>query len=73
MQDNQENIDLSLIVNVHREAKYLSRTFRSLHDACYELLRNEIKLELIVVLDNSDELTRSVARKWVGTLPFKAK
>lgn len=73
MQNNQEKIDLSLIVNIHREAKYLARTFRSLHDACYELLRNEIKLELVVVLDNSDELTRSVARKWVGTLPAPSK
>lgn len=73
MKTSQEKIDLSLVVNIHRESKYLARTFRSLHDACYESLGNEIKLELIVVLDNSDELTRDVAKKWVGILPIPSK
>jgi len=51
--------DVSIVLNVHREASYLQRTLLSLVEAVeYARQRSELTFELIVVLDNSDDRTR---------------
>ncbi|UDF03383.1 glycosyltransferase [Asticcacaulis sp. AND118] len=56
------SLDISLILTLHREARYLKRTLASL-TAAAQYARHKhahLRLELVVVLDNSDEPTRRV-------------
>jgi glycosyltransferase involved in cell wall biosynthesis len=52
--------DISLVLNVHRGAKYLRRALRSLQQAVSYALTYGITTELIVVLDRTDAQTKSV-------------
>lgn len=56
-------LDISLILNLHREANYLRRTMLSVEQAVSYARMSGISFELVVVLDNSDDATRAeVAR-----------
>lgn len=57
-------INVSLIVNVHREQKFIARTFRSLADAISHASINGIICELIIVLDASDAATKNAVSSW---------
>ena len=52
--------DVSVILNIHREAVYIRRTIRSLNEAAAFAAASSIKSELVVVFDRSDDLTRDV-------------
>ncbi len=54
------DIDVSLILCLHREGKYLLRTLRSLKEAASFAHAGGLQVELIVVLDRADELTRKI-------------
>lgn len=49
--------DLSIILNVHREAIYVRRTIHSLADAAARAEENGVQTELVIVFDRSDEAT----------------
>jgi glycosyltransferase involved in cell wall biosynthesis len=51
-------VDISIVLNLHREGKYLLRTLRSLQEASDFARAEGLKLELIAVLDLADELTK---------------
>jgi len=57
-----KGVDVSVILNIHREAVYIRRTIRSLNEAAAFAAASTIKSELVVVFDRSDELTRVVTR-----------
>lgn len=61
-------IDVSLIVNVHREQKFIARTFRSLADAISHASINDINCEVIIVLDASDAATKNAVSSWKSIL-----
>lgn len=53
-------VDLSIVLNLHREGKYLLRTLRSLKEASDYARSEGLKIELIAVLDRADAFTRSI-------------
>lgn len=53
-------IDISLILTLHREGKYLLRALRSLKEAAEYAQAQGLKVELIAVLDRADELTKRI-------------
>lgn len=55
--------DISIILNVHNEWKYLQRTILSLRDAVQFSALNGRTFELIVVLDSADDQTRNLCYK----------
>lgn len=60
-------LDISVVLNMHREAPYLRATLLSL-DACAQVARIAgLRCELIAVLDRSDELTRNVFAAFSST------
>lgn len=61
-------IDVSLIVNVHREQRFIARTFRSLADAISHASINGINCEVIIVLDASDAATKNTVLSWKSIL-----
>ncbi|KRE99942.1 hypothetical protein ASG87_13190 [Frateuria sp. Soil773] len=54
--------DVSVVLNLHREALLLAPTLRSLHACAQEAGRNGITVEMVVVFDRSDDATREVFR-----------
>ncbi len=55
--------DVSVILNVHREARYVRRTLRSLNEAVAHAASHGIHCELVVVFDRADDLTRTMVRQ----------
>jgi glycosyltransferase involved in cell wall biosynthesis len=55
-------IDVSLVLNLHKEGKYVLRTLLSLKDAAIFARVSGISVELIVVLDRPDTVTLGVVR-----------
>lgn len=53
-------IDVSTVVTLHREGKYLARTLRSLSEAAAFAGQQGVRTELVAVLDRSDDTTRAV-------------
>ena len=51
---------LSIVLNLHNEARYLRRTIASLRDAISFALVTRLNVELIVILDRPDKFTQSV-------------
>lgn len=62
-------IDVSIVLNCHRESVYLKRTYLSLIEAVNHAKTQNINCELIVVLDRSDEQTKIIA-KTIDQKPF---
>ena len=58
----KRSFDISLILNVHREVNYLQRTWLSLAETANFAKSDGLSVELVVVLDNSDDETRD----WVS-------
>lgn len=54
------SINISVVLNVHRESLYLGPTLRSLHACAKQASDASITTELVVVLDDSDARTRAV-------------
>lgn len=54
--------DVSVVLNIHREAPYILRTISSLNEAAAHAAAAAIRCELIVVFDRSDALTLDVTR-----------
>ncbi len=59
---NRTSIDVSVILNIHREAHFITRTLLSLSEAASFAWSAGITTELVIVMDRSDALTRSVAK-----------
>ena len=57
-------LDVSIVLNIHREATYIARTVESLSEAAAFAKLNQISIEIVLVLDNTDPITKNV----VGTL-----
>jgi len=57
-------IDISVILNVHREAPFLKATLLSLSHCLEEASTSGLTCELIVVFDRSDAVTKSVFEQW---------
>ena len=53
---------ISVVLNIHREAKYLRPTLLSLHAAAHFARNAGHKIEMIAVFDRSDDDTRAVFR-----------
>ncbi|WP_295447157.1 glycosyltransferase [uncultured Thiodictyon sp.] len=51
--------DVSIVLNIYREAVYLCRTLQSLYEAASYAQHCGLRVELVVVFDRSDELTRA--------------
>jgi glycosyltransferase involved in cell wall biosynthesis len=60
---NKKMIDVSIVLNCHRESIYLKRTYLSLIEAVNYAKKQNINCELIFVLDRSDDATKSVAKE----------
>lgn len=59
-----KSIDISIVLNLHREAVFVKRTLMSLEEAVkFTKAKSALKFELIVVFDNSDEKTQLVISK----------
>lgn len=59
-----DQIDVSVILNIHRESRLIDRTLASLDCAVRNAKDNGIKTEIIIVADNSDsETLDAVARR----------
>jgi glycosyltransferase involved in cell wall biosynthesis len=56
-------IDITLILNVHREHALLTRTLRSLEEAATYAQQQKISLELLIVLDRTDAPTRELVSR----------
>ena len=56
------NIDVSVVLNMHREAQYLRPALRSLDASALDARESEITVELIAVFDRPDEATLEVFR-----------
>lgn len=54
------DIDVSLILCLHHEGKYLLRTLRSLAESAIFARAAGLKVELVAVLDRADEPTRAI-------------
>ncbi|VVT00920.1 conserved hypothetical protein [Rhizobium sp. EC-SD404] len=52
-------IDISVVLNLHDEARYLVRTLRSLLEAMQYAAQFGLRMELVVVLDNADAPTQT--------------
>jgi hypothetical protein len=52
------NPDVSVVLNLHREAPYVLRAIRSLNEAARYARQLGIRCELVAVLDRPDQLTR---------------
>lgn len=55
-------VDVSVVLNMHREALFLAPTLYSLQHCAREAMEAGIVVELIAVFDRSDESTREVFR-----------
>ena len=53
-----KEIDISVILNLHREAKYVRRTLRSLTEAIAFAEYRGSRIELLIILDKTDDVTR---------------
>jgi glycosyltransferase involved in cell wall biosynthesis len=53
--------DVSIVLNLHREASYLSRTAESLIEAVCFSIRSGLTFEAVIVLDRPDEATVEAA------------
>jgi glycosyltransferase involved in cell wall biosynthesis len=58
----QTFFDVSIVLNVHNEARYLRRTVRSLEEAVWFARRYGITTELVVVVDRPDAATKAWVR-----------
>lgn len=56
---NADRIDISLVLNLHREATFLPRTLQSLREAAAYADAHGLIVELVVVLDRPDAATVS--------------
>ena len=56
------NIDVSVVLNMHREAPFLRPTLISLDTCAVEAQKHGLNVELVAVLDSADEATREVFR-----------
>ena len=56
--------DVSIILNLHNEARYLKRTMLSLEEAVRYARQFDITFEIVVVLDNADAATASLAQAY---------
>lgn len=63
-------LGFTIVVNGHREGSYLAAALRSAIEAAHPVLHQCIPVELILVLDRPDALTRSVARQVLRDCPF---
>lgn len=61
------NTDVSIILNIHNETKYIARTIASLEDSCDFAQRQGLAIELVIVMDNSPDSLRS----WIGNYDFR--
>ncbi|MFZ5520034.1 MAG: glycosyltransferase [Pseudomonadota bacterium] len=58
------SIDVSLVLNAHREAHYITRTLRSIYDQVIFARHHGLSCELIVVLDDPDPVTEGAFDNW---------
>lgn len=56
--------DVSIILNLHNEARYLKRTMLSLEEAVRYARQFDITFEIVVVLDNADKATTALAEAY---------
>jgi glycosyltransferase involved in cell wall biosynthesis len=59
-----DRFDISVILTLHNEGRYLRRTLRSLNESAVFARNGGISVELIVVLDNADEITIDIANSF---------
>ena len=57
-------LDLSVVLNVHNETKYLLRTLRSLVEAAHYANAEGTSIELVIVLDRSPPEMRALTDAW---------
>jgi glycosyltransferase involved in cell wall biosynthesis len=62
----EDVFDISIVLNLHHEVRYLRRTLRSLEEAVLFARRYGITFELVVVLDLPDTATK----EWVDDYDF---
>ena len=60
----------SLVVNAHKEGSYLAAAIRSAIEAAKPLIDSQIPVEIILLLDNPDKITTSVAKKVLKECQF---
>jgi len=60
--------DVSIVLNLHNEARYLRRTMTSLEEAVRFAQRYDITFEIVAVLDRPDAATKA----WIDTYDFEA-
>lgn len=57
-----KNVDVSVVLNMHREALLLAPTLRSLQACAQEAVDSGLVVELVAVFDRADDETRKVFR-----------
>lgn len=63
----------TVVVNAHREGIYLGPSLRSTFEAAHPLLNKGIPVDLVLVMDRSDSLTRDVARRVLKDSPLPTR
>ena len=58
----QLHIDVSLVLNLHREGKYLFRTLSSLREAIFYASIHGVVVEVVIVLDQPDDITKNAVK-----------
>ncbi|OWT63857.1 glycosyltransferase [Candidimonas nitroreducens] len=61
------NTDVSIILNIHNEIKYIARTIASLEDSCDFAQRQGLTIEIVVVMDSSPDLLKA----WIANYDFR--
>lgn len=65
---SEDMFDVSIVLNLHNEARYLRRTMMSLEEAVRFAQRYDITFELVAVLDRPDAATKD----WIERYDFEA-
>lgn len=58
------HVDISVVLNIHREKELLAKTLQSLREAADFAAVAQISIELVMVLDNSCETTADIAHSF---------
>lgn len=65
-------IDITVIINAHREGLIVGSTLRSVDLAVSTAQSEGVKVDVIIVHDNGDSLTKSIVNQWAATKDYAA-
>ncbi|CDE76695.1 uncharacterized protein BN692_01508 [Sutterella sp. CAG:521] len=64
-------MDISIVLNLHDEAEYVSKTLESLEQAMVYAVKRGVQIELIVVIDNEKDDIGTIVEQFNFSVPSK--